>query len=57
MPLELAGVVMKLMAKDPADRFHDMRTVGQALLPFASSEFDWPMITSSAADHAFAAFA
>jgi len=37
VPLELAHVVMKLMAKNPADRFDGMRAVGQALLPFASS--------------------
>lgn len=37
VPQELAKVVMKLMAKQSANRFDDMRAVGQALLPFATS--------------------
>jgi serine/threonine-protein kinase len=46
VPLELAAVIEKMLAKDPADRHRSMRDVGEALGPFRELR-DPPVLTGA----------
>lgn len=60
VPVELAAVVEKMMAKNPADRYETMAEVAAALVPFSKRmpvEFDFPRVLAWRAKEARRRFA
>jgi serine/threonine-protein kinase len=60
VPVEIAAIIQKMMAKKPEDRFPTMRAVQEALNPFAKRRpigFDFPAILNRRRDEAQARLA